>query len=101
MTCARQAERSEFGHNRKRLNIAPTCARRRLAGCWRKGTGTPALYRCWNHRMSRTCVAFLALTAIFVKPVEAGEPISRLLDRSDLATAYSAESDLVTAYATG
>jgi hypothetical protein len=66
-----------------------------------EGTGTPALHGCWNHRMSRACFAFLALIAIFMKPAEAGQTISRLLDRSSLATAYSSESDLVTAYTTG
>src|SRR5262245_7093580 len=51
--------------------------------------------------MSRACFAFLALIAIFMTPVEAGERISRLLDRSIIATAYFNESDLVTAYSTG
>ena len=66
-----------------------------------EGTGTPALYGCWNHRMSRACFAFLALIAVFMMPVEAGGRISHLLDRSIMATAYSGESDLVTAYTTG
>ncbi|WP_245420436.1 MULTISPECIES: hypothetical protein [unclassified Mesorhizobium] len=40
---------------------------------------------------------FVALTG----PTEAAERTSHLLDHGDLATTYSQESDLVTAYATG
>jgi len=50
--------------------------------------------------MSHACLAFVALIAL-AGAAEATERVSHLLDRSDLATSYSRESDLVTAYATG
>jgi hypothetical protein len=49
--------------------------------------------------MSRACFAFLAFVAL-TTPVEAGERTSHLLDRASLATTYSHEADLVTAYTT-
>ena len=49
--------------------------------------------------MSRACFAFLAFVAL-LRPGEAGEWTSHLLDRSSLATAYFRQADLVTAYAT-
>lgn len=70
----------------------------------RETGGEPARWRqngCWNYPMSRACFAFLALIAVFIKPVEAGGWISHLLDHSAMASAYAAESDLVTAYTTG
>ncbi|WP_292449333.1 hypothetical protein [Mesorhizobium sp.] len=59
------------------------------------------IYGCWKHLKSRACFAFLALIAVFMMPVEASKRISHLLDRSNMAIAYSGESDLVTAYTTG
>jgi len=59
------------------------------------------VYGCWNHLTSHTCFVFLALIVAFVKPVEASTRISHLLDHSNMATAYSGESDLVTAYTIG
>lgn len=50
--------------------------------------------------MVRACLAFVALVAL-VRPTEAGERLAHLLDHADLASSYSGESDLVTAYATG
>ncbi|WP_246676421.1 hypothetical protein [Mesorhizobium sp. B1-1-5] len=50
--------------------------------------------------MSRACLALVALVAL-AGPTEAGGQASHLLDGSELATTYSGESDLVTAYTTG
>ena len=50
--------------------------------------------------MLRVCLALVAIVAL-VRQAEAVEHVSHLFDRSDLATAYSRESDLVTAYTTG
>ncbi|MDX8498065.1 hypothetical protein RFM99_06500 [Mesorhizobium sp. VK4C] len=50
--------------------------------------------------MSRACLAFAALVAL-VRPTEAGERLPHLIDDTGLTSAYSAESDLVTAYTTG
>jgi hypothetical protein len=52
--------------------------------------------------MLRTGLAFVSGLAALVTPAEAGESISRLLDRSTVtAAAYTANPDIVTAYATG
>ena len=94
---------------------APFIDDRKISGCGLRrapigrmlyeGTGgEPARWRqngCWNYPMSRACFAFLALIAVFIEPVEAGGRISHLHDRSAMASAYVAESDLVTAYTTG
>jgi hypothetical protein len=53
----------------------------------------------WNGLQA--CFAFLALTAALVQPAEAGDRISHVLDRTSTASAYAAESDLVTAYTSG
>lgn len=53
-----------------------------------------------ENEMLRACLAFVALVAL-VGPTEAGERLHHLLDNSGLTAAYFAESDLVTAYATG
>jgi len=50
--------------------------------------------------MLRACLVVVALAAL-VGPTGAGERTWHLFDRSDLTPAYSRESDLVTAYATG
>jgi hypothetical protein len=50
--------------------------------------------------MVRASLAFVALVAL-MGPTEADMRAPRLFDRSDLATTYSGESDLVTAYTTG
>lgn len=50
--------------------------------------------------MSRACLIPVALV-VLAGPADAGERLSHLLDRSDLASAYSSESDIVTAYTTG
>jgi hypothetical protein len=51
--------------------------------------------------MSRACCALLALIALPVELVWASEISHRLLDRIAMTTAYPADSDIVTAYATG
>ncbi|MDX8534052.1 hypothetical protein RFM41_22200 [Mesorhizobium sp. VK25A] len=50
--------------------------------------------------MLRVCLAVVAITAL-TRPSEANMSVSHLFDRSDLATTYLGESDLVTAYTTG
>jgi len=50
--------------------------------------------------MVRACLALVALVAL-VGPTDAGERSAHLFDHSALAAAYTDESDLVTAYATG
>ncbi|UCI07413.1 hypothetical protein [Mesorhizobium sp. B1-1-8] len=45
-------------------------------------------------------MALLAIVALG-SPTDAGEGMSHLFDRADLATAYLRESDIVTAYTTG
>jgi hypothetical protein len=50
--------------------------------------------------MVRASLAFVALIAL-MGPTEADTRVSHLFDRSDMATTYSGESDLVTAFATG
>lgn len=64
------------------------------------GAGTPGYAWLLEIEMSRACLAFVALVAL-MGPTEADTRMSHLFDRSDLATTYSGESDLVTAYTTG
>jgi hypothetical protein len=62
--------------------------------------GTPGYAWLLEIEMSRACLALVALVAL-VGPIEASERASHLLDGYELATTYSGESDLVTAYTTG
>lgn len=64
------------------------------------GAGTPGYAWLLEIEMSRACLALVALVAL-MGPAEAGGRASRLLDGDELATTYSGESDLVTAYTTG
>ncbi|WP_296744727.1 hypothetical protein [Mesorhizobium sp.] len=50
--------------------------------------------------MLRACLVLIAFVALAM-PSEAGGRPSHLFDRSNFATAYLSESDLVTAYTTG
>ncbi|SFN84787.1 hypothetical protein SAMN03159463_00706 [Mesorhizobium sp. NFR06] len=50
--------------------------------------------------MLRVCLALVVIAAL-TRASEADIHVSHLLDRSALATAYSGQSDLITAYTTG
>ncbi|WP_245435181.1 hypothetical protein [Mesorhizobium sp. WSM3879] len=73
---------------------------------WRDGVeGSRGLWQAgdaWllENKMVRACLALVALVAL-ARPTEAGERAAPLFDRSDLASTYSGESDLVTAYTSG
>ena len=54
-----------------------------------------------SHATSRACFAFAALIALAAEPADAGAKVSHLFDRAMVATAYSGDPDLVTAYTTG